>query len=78
MSDIDLICELLADAKVFTETETGLKRYICAKCPNDGFEAQVSRVEKNDTTVLSVEKAAFYCPICNSEFVASAKDMYFG
>ncbi|RAL70549.1 hypothetical protein C1G86_0925 [Dehalococcoides mccartyi] len=44
----------------------------------DGFEAQVSRVEKNDTTKQSVEKAAFYCPICNNEFVVSAKDMYFG
>ncbi|AQX74740.1 hypothetical protein B1776_04100 [Dehalococcoides mccartyi] len=78
MSDIDLICELLADAKVFNETNSGLKRYICAKCPKDGFEAQVSRVEKNDTTKQSVEKAAFYCPICNNEFVVSAKDMYFG
>ncbi|AAW39752.1 MAG: hypothetical protein QQM50_07500 [Dehalococcoides mccartyi] len=76
MSETELICELLADAKVFTETESGYKRYICAKCPKDGFEAQVSRVEKHDTTTMSVEKAAFYCPICHNEFIASTQDMY--
>lgn len=63
----------LKAGRLFVTDETGYRRFIYARCPNDGNDSPVCRQEKSGETLT---RLIFRCPICQTEFESPVKSLF--
>ena len=74
VKDAEKVKIMFAQGQTFlTDTQTGYKYSMAARCPEDGDFASVARIERAKE---SLSRVTFRCPTCFTEFEVDQENIY--